>query len=335
VKGGGMKHILTAAAIMLLLLMSGCRTRTGLAPAEELAHPAEPPAAEDVQDSMENPDPQDPEEPSRDDEEVDPDASSVEDPEAERREYEENADAEVFPDAEDALVTEVGGEGASDGADPADDVYTSDDEAELGATEEVPADEADLSGADDSGELADSALNYYSVLLQDRLSSLFECQRLNVYWETQSEYTTIFKSSFAHGVIIDAGAYDVASRLLEENLLVDDGWIKRKNPGAIVKVVDGSVLGSGIGSDAVARDVLAALETRPGWETLDAVQSGRIMLLSEELLRDQSMRLAASVYLAKAMYPTLFEDTDPGEALRMLSEEAYGSAVWGIYFYSK
>ena len=79
-------------------------------------------------------------------------------------------------------------------------------------------------GEDPDAEAADSALTYYTVLLQDRMGSLFECQRANVYWETAQDHVTVHKTSPEHALILQSGAYDVSSRLLPENLLVDDGW---------------------------------------------------------------------------------------------------------------
>ena len=90
--------------------------------------------------------------------------------------------------------------------------------AEETATQTVPAEEADQMGVDDEAEAADSSMTYFTVLLRDRLNSLFECKRINLYWEEAEDHVTIHKTSLAHRLILDAGAYDVSARLLPENL---------------------------------------------------------------------------------------------------------------------
>ena len=201
------------------------------------------------------------------------------------------------------------------------------------ATETVPADQAENTGADESGQTAETALLYYQTLLEDRLSGLFECQRFYIYWETAEDYHTVHKSSDEHQIILNAGAYDVSAKLQNDALIVDDGWIQRKDPGVIVKVVERSVLGSGVSSTRQAETVCGALKAREGWSGLDAVRNGRVILLSEELLSGQARRTGAAVLLAKAMYPSLFSDTDGGEALRALTQEAYGAPASGTFIY--
>ncbi len=97
------------------------------------------------------------------------------------------------------------------------------------------------------------------------MSGLFECQRFYIYWETAEDYHTVHKSSDEHQIILNAGAYDVSAKLQNDALIVDDGWIQRKDPGVIVKVVERSVLGSGVSSTRQAETVCGALKTREGW----------------------------------------------------------------------
>ena len=110
----------------------------------------------------------------------------------------------------------------------------------------------------------------------------------------------------------------MSAKLQNDALIVDDGWIQRKDPGVIVKVV---------------KTVCGALKAREGWSGLDAVRNGRVILLSEELLSSQARRTGAAVLLAKAMYPSLFSDTDAEEALRAHTQEAYGAPASGTFIY--
>ena len=257
-----------------------------------------------------------------------------ENPEASRKEYDETRPAEVVPGAERTVSGSGEGEGFSAAAEKADrSAAMLNEEAEKTATRTIAAQEAEQTGVSEDAEAADSAMTYYSVLLKDRTESLFECRRVNVYWETKEDYRTVYRTSAEHRLILDAGAGDVSARLPEESLQVDDGWIGRKNPGVIVKVVGRNVLGTGVPTTRTAERVYADLEERGGWRALDAVREKRMLLLSEEMLEAPHLQLAAMVLIAKTAYPDLFEDVDPDTMMAMLSEEAAGGMPSGVFYY--
>ena len=324
------------AAVLLLLLclaLTGCRVRTSAPGAE-----ARPEETASGQASLPGPRPDedtpDDREAEKETPEADPGDQTREDPGSPRRAYDENAPAEILPGAERAVQGEGEGSGAfapGNDADPA--AAKLNAGAEDTASRTAPAEEADRTGVSEDAEEADSAMTYFTVLLQDRMGSLFECQRMNVYWETPADHVTIHKTSPEHALILNAGAYDVSARLLPENLRVDDGWIGRKNPDVVVKVVDSGVLGSGTVSDAAARGVCAALLSREGWAAMGAVQRGRVLLLSEELLRAPYLQTAAMLAIAKTANPDVMADVDVAKALEMLTEEATGVIPSGIFFY--
>ena len=263
-----------------------------------------------------------------------PGSKTKENPDASRKEYDENAPAEVIPGTDRLLHGEGEGAGAPVISEESmEKVSRVDNQAQEAATQTVFAQESEQKGVDPDAEAADSALTYFTVLLSDRMGSLFECQRSNVYWETAQDHVTVFRASLEHSLILNAGAYDVSARLLEENLKVDDGWVARKNPGVIVKMVDGSVLGSGVPSSNAARGVYQSLLRRDNWSGIDAVKNGRIVILSEELLQAPYLQAAAMLILAKTSAPELLADVDLDEALQMLMEEATGVLPAGIYYY--
>ena len=334
-----MKRILpiTLAAI-LLLTMTGCRTRTTVM-TPELSGKGTEETTPSFETSMEDPSDMTPEDPASQETpsqeaEPDPNAPTEEDPNAVRKEYDSNASAEVSPGADNSLRTEdLEHPGSANDPNAEQSGGQQNEQADQTVTETVPAEEADQTGAADDAKIADTALFYYQTLLYDRLSSLFECERLYIYWETPEAYRTVFKTSKEHQLILDAGAYDVSAKLLEENLTVDDGWVQRKNPGAIVKVVGANALGYGVSTTSAAQSIRSGIISRPGWSDIDAVKSGQVILISEEMLDSQAMRTAAAVYIAKALYPTEFSDIDPQEALALLSQEAIGHAASGTFVY--
>ncbi len=321
---------------ILCLALSGCRVRTtggirngeSREQAESLQLTGSGSLPEEAADAEETADEQE--------KNGEPGDRTRENPEASRKEYDENAPAEIVPGTERKIYIEGEGDGASaENEDAAEAAARLNGEAGETATQKVAAEQAEEKGVSEDAEEADSALTYYTVLLQERTGSLFECQRLNVYWETAEDHVTVFKTSPEHTLILTAGAYDVSARLLAENLRVDDGWIGRKNPDVVVKTVAGSVLGSAVSSAAAARKVYESLLARDGWTAINAVRGGRVLLLSEELLEAPHLQTAAMLMIAKTAYPELFEDTDIGKTLEMLAEEATGVIPSGTYYYTR
>lgn len=316
--------------LALCLLLSGCRTRT--AGSGALAQPGETETAAPA------PSPRPGTEESRPAEEGENGGETGdrtrENPEAARKEYDENAPAEIVPGTERTVQAEGEGNGASAAGENAEKAAARlNEHAEETAVQTVAADRAEQRGVSEDAAEADSAMTYFTVLLQDRLGGLFECQRLSVYWETARDHETVFKTSLEHSLILNAGAYDVSARLLAENLRVDDGWIGRKNPGVIVKMVDAGVLGPGVSSAGAAGKIYADLLARSGFSAMDAVRNGRVLLLSEALLEAPYLQTAAMLAIAKTAYPALMADVDLDRALRMLTQEAAGGAPAGIYWY--
>lgn len=259
---------------------------------------------------------------------------TVENPEAARKEYDENAAVEITGGTDRLIHGEGEGSGAfADSADAPLRVTKLGESAEQTALLTVRAEEAEDTGVSDDAEAAESFLKYYTVLLQERSNSLFECKRLNVYWETAADHVTIYKTSAEHQMILNSGAYDVSSRLLEENLTVDDGWVVRKDPQLIVKIVPADVLGSAVSSTENAEAVREELLSRRDWNGIDAVRRNRVLLLSEELLTEPYLQTAAMLALAKSAAPDLYEDVDLDRALTELVTEAAGSPPAGIFIY--
>ena len=333
--------LLLALAVCLSLLLSACRTRTGSsgqAPAlqdaasglKDETRQGENASADASFTSAPESDPADA------GENGDAGGRTKENPDARRKEYDEDAPAELMPGTDRLLHGEGEGNGRpvsrEDAAESADQLR---DQAEKAATQTVAAQEAEQTGVSEDAAAADSAMTYFTVLLQDRLKSLYECQRVNVYWETAEDHVTIHKTSPEHALILNAGLYDVSARLLPENLQVDDGWVARKNPGLIVKIVDSGVLGGGVSSTGAAKAVYESIRSREGWAATDAVKNGRVILLSEELLEAPYLQTAAMLMIAKTANPSALSDVDPEEALRMLTEEAAGTIPFGTYYYCK
>ena len=319
--------------LALCPILAGCRVRTSVSGNLESASavPTEAPSLPGAR-SDSRVDPSETADEQKKNEETG--GQTKENPESSRNEYDESAPALIVPETDQTLARKGEDRGAplaDESAESAADQESA--EAKDTATLTAAAEEAEKMGVSEEAREADSALTYFTVLLRDRLDSLFECKRLNLYWEEAEDHVTVHKTSLAHRLILSAGAYDVSARLLPENLRVDDGWIGRKNPQVIVKIVPVTVLGAGAVSTSAARGVYAELLSRPGWSAIDAVRSGRVLLLSEELLQSPHLQTAAALIIAKTAYPDLFSDVDLKRALDMLGQEGQGIIPTGIFYY--
>ena len=333
------KRILT---VLLLVCMtasfSGCRSRITRS-AQEKGSQTPTYAPEETNRSGTNPNArQNDETDGESPDENDADAwngRTKENPEAKKKEYDDQAQGEIVEGANHLIHQEGEGNGT-----PMEDKHAENavilvqDAAEETALQTVASGNAEKRGVADDAEEAESAMTYFTVLLEDTMGSVFECQRDQVYWETPEDYVTIHKSSQEHDIILNAGAYDVSARLLAENLHVDAGWVLRKNPQVIVKIVEKGILGSGVQNARAARAVAQGLKTREGWSAMDAVNSRKILVLSREMLESPYLQTAAMLMIAKTSKPDLFADLDLQQALEMLTEEATGGFPSGVLYYS-
>ncbi|MCR4805917.1 MAG: hypothetical protein K5981_09780 [Clostridia bacterium] len=317
-KGYG-KTLVALLIASCILLLGGCGLRSRVMPealaaaqTEQVQQPTEETASlEEV-----------PEEPQEilEDEEL----PSENDPQSERKEYDSEQDGEIAPDAEQRIAAEVQTPAEAKPAAPAEAVETT-GEAEKTVEVFVEADASEQKAAAEDAPAASSMLEYYQALLTSRLESQFECKKLDIYWETPAAFATVNRQSAEQAIITLAGSYNVGVKLEADALTVDGGWVSRKNPGAIVKVVPREALASG-------ESALAEIRGREGLAETDAVRSGRVILLAEDLLNTAAGQTAAAVEIACRLYPQLMDDVDPGEALRQLMEEAGRSAA-GTYWY--
>ena len=332
----GMKkqyRLLLLTAALLLILLGGCRVRTtpesapgGNVP--DQVHSGNASAGqEEASDRTAGTAEGDPEISDSGD-------NTRENPEADRKEYDADADAEIIPGASHTAAGEGAGE-ASSRNNPETERRESmlGEDAEKSATRIVSAGEADRMGVAEDAKSAETVADYYRALLTDRLGTLMECKRLYAYWETDTEWRTVYRTSPEHRIIMDSGCYDVSGRLTEERVQVDAGWVARKNPDVIIRVAPAGVLGSGVFTTFEAENIRSGMMRREGWSGIRAVQTGRVILIAPEMTEAPHMQLAAELLIAKAAYPELFPDVDVREALKALTEEATGTIPEAVFFY--
>ena len=157
--------------------------------------------------------------------------------------------------------------------------------------------------------------------------TIYPCQYLTVYYETKEDYRTVNASFEEHRLIYDAAAENIASDLGKEFLSVDTGWLQKKEPEYIIKCVDASVLGREVPDTQAAAELLSRIQAREGWDQIQAVKEGHILLVSEELLQSEAGKMMFKYYVAGALHPELFTQIKWEETQKELLGES------GVYAY--
>ena len=199
------------------------------------------------------------------------------------------------------------------------------------AETEIVEQESETNPADEGGAVG-VIIDESAQFLRAGLGALYECEKGYVYIEGVADYVTAARGSAMHSLVVEAGGYNVAEKLQGAAPVVEADWVLRKNPNVIVKCVDS--LGAGVTSSAAAQATIALLTSRPGWENIGAVMSRTIVLLSEELLKTEEGRLLAKLYIAEAMYPTLFAQKSIAKIAEELAAAGGKSFMDGLYVYS-
>ena len=324
----------------LLLALSGCRVRlidilsepeaiheTLQTTAEPLPIEENPTEPEQEDPTDPTPDaPSDPTEPTEPDDPTEPDEPSeptpeepiepelTEDPPTEEPPTELPTQPETLHEPTIEIVEPLQ-DAATDGQTPAGSgapvlMDTPETAADPTVTIETPSPEAaGETTLEDQGEgTLGLILDHHTGVLSRGLGSLFECQRLYVYFEHLTDFHTVNHSSPLHALIIDSGGFNAAVRRGNDALTIDAAWLQRQNPSLIIRTVTSDILGRNVNDTTRAQALRGDILDRPGLEGVNAVINRRVLLLSEELLQSDEGRLIAKLHIAQAMYPTLFTD---------------------------
>lgn len=158
----------------------------------------------------------------------------------------------------------------------------------------------------------------YAGILAQGIGSIFDCQRLYVYFEDMRPYHTVNRFMAGHRLILDAGGHNIAAMRGNNALEVDTAWVQRRNPAVIVRTVGSNVLGANVTTTIHAQTVRDEILQRPYWGGVNAVLHRRVLIISEELLSTNEGMLVAKLYIASVMYPTLFADLDLDELVQQV-----------------
>jgi len=110
-------------------------------------------------------------------------------------------------------------------------------------------------------------------------------------------YWTFGPGSFGHDLILMAGGRNLAEGAVAAYPQVSDEFIVGSNPEIIIFTVGPH-----------AKTTVQDIEDRPGWRNTEAVRSGRIYTIDDDILSRPGPRLVDALeQLAKTFHPELFE----------------------------
>ena len=140
-----------------------------------------------------------------------------------------------------------------------------------------------------------------------------------LYFEYRTEGNTTVPGDYFYDMVAYSGADNIFGDA--KNPQVNPEAVIERNPAYIVKVSEPKVRASYLppSPEDHAR-ILHELESRVGWDTIDAVQNHRILLLSH-YVHGGASKLVGTMYIAKFLYPELLPDLHPEEVFKVWVEK--------------
>ncbi len=132
-----------------------------------------------------------------------------------------------------------------------------------------------------------------------------------------------------------AGGKNIAEDLagtLTGLLDVDPEFVIAENPEVIVRLIGWDRGGGGYGSDdpSELREVREEMMTRPMMKHVDAVENGKVYVLTYEIMYHPSF-IVSEMYLFKWFHPELAKDLDPQAIHQEYLDEFHATLGWNVY----
>ena len=128
-----------------------------------------------------------------------------------------------------------------------------------------------------------------------------------VYFEMYTEYTVAAAGSGAHELVTGAGGDNIAQDVESSSVKVSPEWVVARQPEYILKVVSST-------NDLRLEDVVDSLKSRPGWESVPAVENDRTYAFKNDIVYGPRAYIGL-VYVAQLLHPKEFRDVHPRQML--------------------
>jgi len=125
----------------------------------------------------------------------------------------------------------------------------------------------------------------------------------SVYFESYTDYTAAANGSGSNEMLVAAGGNNIAGDAMTSSMKVSPEWVVAEQPRYVMKVVSSS-------DTRALSDIVAALKTRPGWNTIPAVQQNRVYAFANDMEYGPRAYIGL-VYTAQLLHPDVFRDLHP------------------------
>ena len=194
----------------------------------------------------------------------------------------------------------------------------------------------------EAGQFCDFYQGYIDETIKKRVREIPDIDKQRVYIEYFEDYMAFVKGSAGHEVCVAAGGINIAAdlpRFSEKPIArVDSEWVIEENPDVIIKTVRcrsglcGYEADDPEGMEKLREDIMS----RPGWENITAVKNDQVYLIDMDLV-GSTANFVGAAYMAKCLYPRLFEDLDPEifhqEYLTRFQRLDYDLGEHGVFIY--
>jgi len=182
---------------------------------------------------------------------------------------------------------------------------------------------------------ADEFLNWkeeYRNIIKSRTDGLKDEERVPVFVGKDGVdylFQTATQGTAWHEVVTAAGGKNIAADMgIESNFVVDQEWVMEQNPAAVI-LIGFTATGYQQSDDTEAKTLRESALNDPILGEIDAGKQGRVYVLNHYLT---TVRLDIGIcYVAKWLYPELFEDIHPDEINREYFERFLRAEYKGTY----
>lgn len=183
----------------------------------------------------------------------------------------------------------------------------------------------------------------YDELISARIKNIRLQKRFKIFYYQYPDinlakgiYNTINKTASSHPLLEKAGGNNLAADLLLQDIKVSPEWIVENNPDVIIAGVLGKSFSGYNAEESKTIENMRSLGQRlandKALKKTDAVKNERVFLLAQDIKQGPSYVIGLA-YMAKYLYPEMFEDIKPETIAREYYETWCGLPYRGVYVY--
>lgn len=163
-------------------------------------------------------------------------------------------------------------------------------------------------------EKAKEFVDYFSSKLNYIDQQLKGVTKRSIYFEYRTAGRTTIPGDYFYEMVNKAHGDNIFSSAKATQIQIDD--VVKRNPSYIVKVSEANVYSSYIpptreDMQRIKQDII----TRPGWDSIKAVEDDHILLLSH-YVHGGASKLIGTMYIAKFLYPEYLTELHPEDIFR-------------------